>query len=149
MIKNEFFIKICYAEMVHLLSFWLFCCEKLTTLWAFNVWNSKMSKKILKNKHIGTVDIGMELAIDKKTVLNHLHKAVFKKNVNMLDRINVNNALLKCNDIELFLKHAIIVHKEHFAMISNIWMKMAWNVDIVFHILTMTNLAFLWWHAKY
>ncbi|XP_029156095.1 histone-lysine N-methyltransferase SETMAR-like [Nylanderia fulva] len=60
----------------------------------------------------------MGLGIDHKTVLNHLHKAGYKKKLdvwvphelsakNMIDRINICDALLKRNEIEPFLKRVI------------------------------------------
>ena len=36
-------------------------------------------EKVQHDKHINSVDIGRELGIDHKTVLNHLHKAGYKK----------------------------------------------------------------------
>jgi len=62
--------------------------------------------------------IAKELGIDHKTVLNHLHKAGYKKKLdvwvphelsirNMLDRINICDTLLKWNEIEPFLKRMI------------------------------------------
>ncbi|CAK9804065.1 Histone-lysine N-methyltransferase SETMAR [Anthophora plagiata] len=60
----------------------------------------------------------MELGVDHKTVLNHLHKAGYKKKLdvwvphelsakNMIDRTNICDALLKRNEIEPFLKRVI------------------------------------------
>ncbi|EFN78679.1 Histone-lysine N-methyltransferase SETMAR, partial [Harpegnathos saltator] len=73
---------------------------------------------VQQDKHISSVDIGMELGIDHKTVLNHLHKAGYKKKLdvwvphelsvkNMIDRINICDALLKRNEVEPFLKRVI------------------------------------------
>ena len=64
---------------------------------------------------MSTVEIARELGIDHKTVLNHLHKAKYKKKLdvwvphelsvrNMMDRINICDTLLKRNEIEPFLK---------------------------------------------
>ncbi|EFN78260.1 Histone-lysine N-methyltransferase SETMAR, partial [Harpegnathos saltator] len=75
-------------------------------------------EKVQQDKHISSVDIGIELGIDHKTVLNHLHKAGYKKKLdvwvlhelsakNMIDRINICDALLKRNEIEPFLKRVI------------------------------------------
>jgi len=69
-------------------------------------------------KHVSTVEIARELGIDK-TVLNHLHKAGYKKKLdvwvphelsvrNMIDRINICDMLLKRNEIDPFLKRMII-----------------------------------------
>ncbi|CAK9813192.1 Histone-lysine N-methyltransferase SETMAR [Anthophora plagiata] len=40
-------------------------------------------EKVQQDKHISSVDIGMELDIDHKTVLNHLHKAGYKKKLDV------------------------------------------------------------------
>ena len=39
--------------------------------------------KIKRDKHVSTVKIARELGIDYKTVLNHLHKAGFKKKLDV------------------------------------------------------------------
>ena len=69
--------------------------------------------KVERDKHVSTVEIARELGIDHKTVLNHLHKAGYKKKLdvwvchklsirNMMDRINICETLLKRNEIEPF-----------------------------------------------
>ena len=35
--------------------------------------------KVKRDKHVSTVEIARELGIDYKTILNHLHKAGYKK----------------------------------------------------------------------
>ena len=55
--------------------------------------------KVERDKHVSTAEIARELGIDHKTVLNHLHKAGYKKKLdwvphelnvrNMMDRINI------------------------------------------------------------
>lgn len=40
-------------------------------------------EKVQQDKHISSVDIGMELGIDHKTVLNHLLKAGYKKKLDV------------------------------------------------------------------
>jgi len=73
-----------------------------------------IKKKVERDKHVSTVEIARELGIDHKTVLNHLHKAGYKKKLdvwiphelsvrNMMDRINICDTLLKRNEIEPFL----------------------------------------------
>jgi len=73
--------------------------------------------KVERDKHVSTVEIARELGIDK-TVLNHLHKAGYKKKLdvwvphklsvrNMMDRINICDTLLQRNEIEPFLKRMI------------------------------------------
>jgi len=71
-------------------------------------------EKVQQYKYISSVDIAMELGIDHKTVLNHLHKAGYKKldvwlphelnEKNMTDRMNICDALLKRYENEPFLK---------------------------------------------
>jgi len=67
--------------------------------------------------------IARELSIDHKKVLNHLHKAGYKKKLdvwvphelsvrNMMDRINICDTLLKRNEIEPFLKRMITGDKK-------------------------------------
>jgi len=61
--------------------------------------------KVECDKHVSTVEIARKLGIDYKTVLNHLHKAGYKKKLdvwvphelsvrNMMDRINICDTLL-------------------------------------------------------
>jgi len=75
--------------------------------------------KVERDKNMSTVEIARELGIDHKTILNHLHKAGYKKKLdvwvphelsvrNMMDRINICDTLLKRNEIEPFLKRMII-----------------------------------------
>ncbi|XP_012059583.1 PREDICTED: histone-lysine N-methyltransferase SETMAR-like, partial [Atta cephalotes] len=75
--------------------------------------------KVERDKHVSIVEIVRQLGIDHKTVLNHLHKAGYKKKLdvwvlhelsvrNMMDRINICDTLLKRNEIEPFLKRMII-----------------------------------------
>ena len=71
--------------------------------------------KVERDKHVSTVELTRELGIDHKTVLNHLHKAGYKKKLdvwvphelnvrNMMDRINICDTLLKWNEIKPFMK---------------------------------------------
>ncbi|XP_032684750.1 histone-lysine N-methyltransferase SETMAR-like, partial [Odontomachus brunneus] len=80
--------------------------------------SDKIMEKVKRDKHVSSVEIARKLGIDHKTVLNHLHKAGYKKKLdvwvphvlnvkNMMDQINICNALLKRNEIELFLKRMI------------------------------------------
>jgi len=39
--------------------------------------------KVERDKHVNTVEIARELDIDYKTVLNHLHKAGYKKKLDV------------------------------------------------------------------
>lgn len=96
-------------------------------------------EKVQQDKHISSVDIGMELGIDHKTVLNHLHKAGYKKKLdvwvphelsakNMIDRINICDALLKRNEIEPFLKR-VITGDEKWITYDNRKRKRSWIRD--------------------
>jgi len=69
---------------------------------------SKIMVKVERDKHVSTVEIARELGIDHKIVLNHLHKAGYKKKFdvwvphelsvrNMMDRINICDTLRKLN----------------------------------------------------
>ena len=69
---------------------------------------SEIMVKVERDKHVSTVEIARELGIDHKTVLNHLHKAGYKKKFdvwvahelsvrNMMDRINICDTLRKLN----------------------------------------------------
>ena len=40
--------------------------------------------KVEHDKHVSTVEIARELSIDHKTILNHLHKAGYKKKFGFL-----------------------------------------------------------------
>jgi len=64
--------------------------------------------KVERDKHVSTVEIARELGIDYKTVLNHLHKAGYKKKLdvwvphelsvrNMMNRINICDTLKLSN----------------------------------------------------
>ncbi|XP_015189019.1 PREDICTED: histone-lysine N-methyltransferase SETMAR-like [Polistes dominula] len=75
-------------------------------------------EKVEQDRHISSHDIGKELNIDHKTVLNHLEKAGYKKKLdvwvpynltvkNLMDRIFICESLLKRNEIEPFLKRLI------------------------------------------
>ena len=39
--------------------------------------------KVERDKHVSTVEIARELGINHKTVLNHLHKAGYKKKLDV------------------------------------------------------------------
>jgi len=92
--------------------------------------------KVERDKHVSTVEIARELGIDHKTVLNHLYKAGYKKNLdvwvphelsvrNMMDRINICDTLLKRNEIESFLKR-MITGDEKWITYDNPTRKRSW-----------------------
>ncbi|XP_012524787.1 histone-lysine N-methyltransferase SETMAR-like [Monomorium pharaonis] len=67
------------------------------------------------------------LKIDHKTVSNHLHKAGFKKTLdvwvsheltqkNMMDRISICEALVKRNEIEPFLKRMLAIDQKRLEL---------------------------------
>ena len=41
--------------------------------------SDEIMEKVERDKHVSTVEIARELDIDHKTILNHLHKAGYKK----------------------------------------------------------------------
>ena len=51
--------------------------------------------KVERDKHVSTVEIARELGIDHKTVLNHLHKAGYKKKLDVwvLHELSVRNMM--------------------------------------------------------
>jgi len=92
--------------------------------------------KVERDKHVSTVEIARELGIDHKIVLNHLHKAGYKKKLdvwiphelsvrNMMDRINICDTLLKRNEIEPFLKR-VITGDEKWIIYDNPTRKRSW-----------------------
>ncbi|XP_078049887.1 histone-lysine N-methyltransferase SETMAR-like [Augochlora pura] len=79
----------------------------------------KITKIIEVDRHVSSRSIAQELNIDHKTVLNHLHKAGFKKKLdvwmphqltqkNMMDRTFICDVLAKRNEIDPFLKRMVI-----------------------------------------
>ncbi len=92
---------------------------------------------IEQDRHISTYDIAKELNIDQKTVLNHLHKAGYKKKLdvwvpheltqkNLLDRVSICDSLLKRNEIEPFLKR-LITGDEKWIKYDNVVRKRSWS----------------------
>jgi len=90
--------------------------------------------KVERDKYVSTVEIARELGIDHKTILNHLHKAGYKKKLNvwvphelsvrnMMDRIC--DTLLKRNEIEPFLKR-MITDDEKWITYNNSTRKRSW-----------------------
>jgi len=74
----------------------------------------EIMEKVEQDSHINSHDIGKELNIDDKTVLNHLEKVEYKKTrclgatwfnskKNVMDRIFICKSLLKRNKIAQFL----------------------------------------------
>jgi len=45
--------------------------------------SNEIMVKVERDKHVSTVEIARELGIDHKTVLNHLHKAGYKKKLDV------------------------------------------------------------------
>ncbi|EFN83611.1 Histone-lysine N-methyltransferase SETMAR, partial [Harpegnathos saltator] len=79
---------------------------------------NKIMEMVEVDWYISSRSIAKELKIDHKTVLNHLHKAGFKKKLDvwvpheltqksMVDRISICEALTKRNEIESFLKRMV------------------------------------------
>ncbi|XP_025163395.1 histone-lysine N-methyltransferase SETMAR-like [Harpegnathos saltator] len=88
-------------------------------------------------RHVSSRSIAQELKIEHKTVLNHLHKAGFKKKLdvwvphelmqkNMMDRISICEVLTKRNEIEPFLKR-MVTGDEKWITYDNIVRKRSWS----------------------
>ena len=92
---------------------------------------------IEQDRHISSYEIGKQLNIDHKTVLNHLQKAGYKKKLdvwvphdltvkNLMDRFSICESLLKRNDIEPFLKR-LITGDEKWITYDNNVRKRSWT----------------------
>lgn len=97
----------------------------------------KITEIIEVDRHVSSRSIAQELKIDHKTVLNHLHKAGFKKKLdvwvphqltqkNMMDRISICEALAKRNEIDPFLKR-MVTGDEKWVTYDNIVRKRSWS----------------------
>ncbi|GFW95514.1 histone-lysine N-methyltransferase SETMAR [Trichonephila clavipes] len=78
----------------------------------------KITEIFKVDRHVSCRSITQELKIDHKTVLNHLRKVGFKKNLdvlvphqltskNMMDRVSICEALAKRIEIDPFLKRIV------------------------------------------
>ncbi|CAK9819611.1 Histone-lysine N-methyltransferase SETMAR [Anthophora plagiata] len=97
----------------------------------------KVTEIIEVDRHVSSRSIAQELKIDHKTVLNHLHKAGFKKKFdvwvphqltekNMMDRISICEALAKRNEIDPFLKR-MVTGDEKWITYDNPVRKRSWS----------------------
>ncbi|XP_014471358.1 PREDICTED: histone-lysine N-methyltransferase SETMAR-like [Dinoponera quadriceps] len=97
----------------------------------------KIMEIVESDQHVSTYSIAQELKISQKTVWNHLHKAGFKKKLdvwvpheltqkNLLDRIDACDSLLKRNEIDLFLKRMVTVD-EKWVTYENNSRKRSWS----------------------
>ncbi|XP_037929961.1 histone-lysine N-methyltransferase SETMAR-like [Teleopsis dalmanni] len=79
----------------------------------------EIMEKVQIDRHISSHDIARELKINHNTVLNHLHKAGYKKKIDvwvphelseksLINRISICESLLKRNEIEPFLNRMIV-----------------------------------------
>ena len=93
---------------------------------------NEILEKVKQDRHI-SFNIGMELGIDHKTVLNHLQKTCYKNKLNiwvpcelsvknLIERINICNAVLKRNEI----KHYVITGNEKQTLYNNRKLKRSW-----------------------
>ncbi|GFV08810.1 histone-lysine N-methyltransferase SETMAR [Trichonephila clavipes] len=91
----------------------------------------KISKIIEVDRHVSSPSIPQDLKIDYKTVLSHLSKVGFKKNLdvwvqhqltpkNMMDRISICEALAKRNEIDPFLKRMVTRDEKWFTYDNNV-----------------------------
>ncbi|XP_067125649.1 histone-lysine N-methyltransferase SETMAR-like [Centruroides vittatus] len=96
----------------------------------------KIMVMIEVDRHVSSHSITRELKIDNKTVLNHLHKAGFKKKLDvwvphelaqkdMMDRISICEALAKWNEIDPFLKW-MVTEDEKWVTYDNV-RKQSWS----------------------
>ncbi|GFW60795.1 histone-lysine N-methyltransferase SETMAR [Trichonephila clavipes] len=94
----------------------------------------KIREIIEVDRHLSSRSITQKLKIDHKTVLNHLRKVGFKKNLdvhqltpkNMMDRISVCEAFAKRNKIDPFLKRRV-TGNEKCVPYNNIVRKRSWS----------------------
>ncbi|GFU34450.1 histone-lysine N-methyltransferase SETMAR [Trichonephila clavipes] len=97
----------------------------------------KITEIIEVNRHVSSRSIIQEFKIDHKTVLSHLRKVGFKKELdvwvphqltpkNMLDRISICKALAKWNKINPFLKQ-MVTGDEKWVTYDNIVRKRSWS----------------------
>ncbi|KAL9918814.1 histone-lysine N-methyltransferase SETMAR-like [Glossina fuscipes fuscipes] len=97
----------------------------------------KIGEMIEVDRHVSSLNIAQELKIEHKTVLNHLHKAGFKKKLdvwvphqlterNMMDRISICEALAKRNEIDPFLKR-MVTGDEKWITYDNPVRKRSWS----------------------
>lgn len=93
--------------------------------------------KIEVDRHISSRDIAMELNIDHKTVLKHLHKNGYQKKLdiwvpheltlkNLMDRVSICESLVKRNEIEPFLKRMVTGDEKWITYDNNV-RKRSWS----------------------
>ncbi|GFS91178.1 histone-lysine N-methyltransferase SETMAR [Trichonephila clavipes] len=97
----------------------------------------KITEKIEVDRHVSSCSIAQELKIDHKTVLNHLRKVGFKKNLdvwvphqlttkNMMDEISIGKALAKRKEIDPILKR-MVTEDEKWVTDDNTVRKQSWS----------------------
>ena len=122
-------------------------------------------KKIEVYRDISSCDVATELNIDHKTVLNHLHKIGYQKNLdtwvpheltvkNLMNRVSICDSLLKRNEIEPFLKR-MITSDEKWIKYDNNVRKRSWSKPreasqtVAKPVLTPTKVMLsVWWYWK-
>lgn len=98
---------------------------------------NKITEIIEVDRHVSSRSIAQELKIDHKTVLNHLHKARFKKKLDVwvpeqltqrdkTERISICEALIKRNEIDPFLKR-MVIGDEKWVTYDNTVRKRSWS----------------------
>ncbi|KAL9876584.1 histone-lysine N-methyltransferase SETMAR-like isoform 1-T4 [Glossina fuscipes fuscipes] len=119
----------------------------------------KIGEAIDVDRHVSSRNITQELKIDHKTVLNHLHKAGFKKKLdvwvphqltekNMMDRITICEALAKRNEIEPFLKR-MVTGDEKWITYDNPVRKRWWSKSGEAPQTARKVLLCIWWDWKW
>ncbi|XP_014484313.1 PREDICTED: histone-lysine N-methyltransferase SETMAR-like, partial [Dinoponera quadriceps] len=97
----------------------------------------KIMEIVESDRHVSTYSIAQGLKISQKTVWNHLHKASFKKKLdvwvphelmqkNLLDRIDACDSLLKRNEIDPFFKQ-MVTGNEKWVTYENNNRKRSWS----------------------
>ena len=68
--------------------------------------------KVERDQHVSTVEITRELGIDHKTILNHLHKAGYKKKLDVWvpHELSVRNIMDRINNCDTLLKQMKLSH---------------------------------------
>ncbi|KAL9910473.1 histone-lysine N-methyltransferase SETMAR-like isoform 1-T5 [Glossina fuscipes fuscipes] len=118
----------------------------------------KIGEMIEVDRHVSSRNIAQELKIDHKTVLNHLHKAGFKKKLdvwvphqltekNKMDRISICEALAKRNEIDPLLKR-MVTGDEKWITYDNPVRKRSWSKSGEAPQTARKILLCIWWEWK-
>ena len=72
-------------KLVYMIQCRKFSCQKCASLWSTNHWKNRLNhgKKIEQDRYISSHDIGKELDVDHKTVLNHLKNSRYRNKLDV------------------------------------------------------------------